>query len=72
MNKLESGNIFLEKYREIINQCENIVIINRCKTNKFEFVTDQLTMKEMLVTWILYILNFKYLIIFIIHSNTMN
>ena len=35
MNKLESGNIYIEKYREIIYQCENIVIINRCKFNKF-------------------------------------
>ena len=36
MNKLESGNIYLGKYREIIYQCENIVDINRFKScNKF-------------------------------------
>ena len=35
MNKLESGNIYLEKYKEIIYKCENNVIINRCMTNKF-------------------------------------
>ena len=29
MNKLESGNIYLGKYREIKYQCENIVDINR-------------------------------------------
>ena len=35
MNKHESGNIYLGKYREIIYQCEIIVDINSCKTNKF-------------------------------------
>ena len=33
MNKLESGIIYLGKYREMIYQCEHIVDIDRCKTN---------------------------------------
>ena len=36
MNKLESRNIYLGKYREIIYQCGNIDDIKTCcKTNKF-------------------------------------
>ena len=35
MYKLESGNIYIGKYRENIFQCENIVDSNHCKINKF-------------------------------------
>ena len=37
MNKFESGNIYLGKYKEniCIYQCEIIVEINQCMTNKF-------------------------------------
>ena len=34
MNKLESANIYLGKYRENIFQCENIDDINHCKATK--------------------------------------
>ena len=33
MNKLESGNIYLGKYREIIYQCENIAVRPTCSVD---------------------------------------